>query len=197
MNKKLLLVALILLTSLMGCRERIEPQSDDFVEYGWVLYGERDFTGAYAQFQEGLSLDSVYIDGYNGCGWCYIEFNNPDSAIYFFDKGTSYIQVDSIQVRFEMMAGLALSHHVNGDYGAAILAGTQLINLRPFFEFTHDWRINYVDIIAVVAASYYAQGNFSQSLTWVRKYDNTFSVDVSSLKGRADLIKKIEAIQNL
>ncbi|MEA3288009.1 MAG: hypothetical protein U9Q77_11640 [Candidatus Marinimicrobia bacterium] len=197
MKKMTMILALLLLTLFMGCREKIEPEADDFVEYGWTLYAERDFLAAYAEFQEGVTMDSMYIDGYNGSGWCYVEFNSPDTAIAIFSEGLDYITVDSSQVRFEMLAGLALSYHVSGDYGRAITRGTELYTFRPVFEFTHDWRINYMDIIIMVAASHYAQGSFSTALTWVQKLDETFTVDVSTNKGRADLIKKIEALQNI
>lgn len=197
MNKKILIFALILLVSLLGCREKIEPEVDDFVEYGWSLYADRDFQGAYVQFQEGIDVDSMYIDGYNGAGWCYVEFNSPDTAISFFSEGLQYIVVDSSQVRFEMLAGLALSYHVTGDYTRAIARGSELITFRPVFEFGHDWRIDYEDIIILLAASYYAQGNFASSLTWIQVLDEEFTVDVTTNEGRAELIKKIETLQNL
>jgi len=196
MKKNILIVSILLLISLMGCRERVEPQVDDFVEYGWVLYAERDFRGALAEFEEGLTLDSVYADGYNGLGWCYSEFNEVDSAIHFFDRGLQLTQ-DTSNVQHEMSAGLALSYHANQQYTEAFNKANAVHTARPFFEFTHDWRINYVDIIVVAAASKYALGEFGAAYTWVRKYDNTFVTDVSTLEGRAKLIKKIEAIQNL
>lgn len=191
-----MILVLILLTALMGCRERIEPEADDFVEYGWALYAERDFRGAFAEFQEGISLDSLYIDGYNGSGWCYTEFNSPDTAISHFNKGLNYTTVND-QIRFEMLAGLALSYHAIGDYTRAISKGAELYGFQPLFEFTYDLRINYVDIAVLVAASYYAQGSFPEALIWVQKLDADFSVDVSTTEGRADLIVKIEALQNL
>jgi len=197
MKNKTLILALILLTFTLGCRDKIDPEADDFVEYGWTLYSERDFQSAYVEFQEGLDMDSLYIDGYNGAGWCYVEFNKPDSAIYFFSEGLNFITVDSSQVRFEMLAGLALSYHVIGDYPRAIDRGTELFTFRPVFEFIHDWRINYADIIVLVAASHYAEGNFSDALIWVQNLDEDFFVDVTSLEGRAELIKKIEVLQNI
>ena len=142
-------------------------------------------------------MDSLYIDGYNGAGWCCVRFNQPDSAIFYFSRGLDYIQVDSSQVRFEMLAGLTMSYHVIGDYTRTITKGNELYTFRPFFEFTHDWKINYRDVILVVSASHYALGEYAQSLIWVQKLDDTFSVDVSSNVGRADLIKKIEALQEL
>jgi len=197
MKNKTLILALILLTFTLGCRDKIDPEADDFVEYGWTLYGERDFQGALTEFQEGLDMDSLYIDGYNGSGWCYVEFNSPDTAIDYFSEGLDFITVDSSQVRFEMLAGLALSYHVTGDYPRAIERGTELSTFRPVFEFTHDWRINYADIIVLVAASHYAEGSFSDALTWVQKLDEDFVVDITTYEGRADLIKKIEALQNI
>ena len=192
-----MILALILLTVFLGCREKFEPEADDFVEYGWTLYAERDFLAAYTEFPEGVTMDSMYIDGYNGSGWCYVEFNSPDTAIAYFSEGLDYITVDSSQVRFEMLAGLALSYHVSGDYARAITRGTELYTFRPVFEFTHDWRINYMDIVVLVAASHYAQGDFSAALVWVQNLDEDFVVDVSTNEGRADLIKKIEALQNI
>ncbi len=196
-NMKTMILTLILLTLFFGCREKIDPEADDFVEYGWTLYAERDFLNAYNEFQEGIVMDSMYIDGYNGSGWCYVEFNSPDTAISFFSEGLDLITVDSSQVRFEMLAGLALSYHVTGDYIRAIARGTELYTFRPVFEFTHDWRINFRDVVILVAASHYAQGSFADALTWVQKLDETFTIDITTNTGRAELIKKIEALQNL
>lgn len=196
MNKNTLLIVLVALLTLLSCRDKIEPEADDFVEYGWTLYTDRDFRGAYKIFKEGLDLDSLYIDGYNGSGWCFVEFNSPDTAISFFSDGLDYIAVDSSQVRFEMLAGLALSYHAIGDYPNTILKGTELYSLRPLFEFTHDWRIDYADIVLLLAMSHYTQGEFTESLTWVQVLDETFVVDVSTNAGRADLVKKIETLQN-
>ena len=196
MNKKLLILVLAMI-ALFGCRERIEPEADDYVEYGWTLYAERDYRGALAVFKEGLALDSLYIDGYSGSGWCYIKFNMPDSAIYFFNKGLDYITVDSSQVRFDMLAGISLSFHAVGNYEEAAEKGTELHTVRPLFRFPHDWRIDYVDIVLLVAQSFYAQGDYSQSLVWVQKLDDEFITDVSTNVGRAELIDKIEDLQQL
>jgi len=197
MNKMKWLFALILLVSFFGCREKIEPEVDDFVEYGWTLYAEREIDNALAHFQEGLDMDTQYIDGYNGAGWCYIEFNKPDTAIIFFSNGLDLITIDSSQVRFEMLAGIALSYHVTGDYVRAISRGEELIEFRPVFEFTHNWRIDYAEITIMLAAANFAAGNFEAALEWVQNLDEDFDVDVSTNKGRADLSKKIEALQDL
>ncbi len=197
MKKNTLILALVLFVGLMGCRDRIEPESDDFVEYGWALYADRDYRGALGQFEEGLGLDSLYIDGYNGSGWCYVEFNSADSAITIFRDGLDYITVDSSQVRFEMLAGLALSYHASGDYVRAITRGTELYTYRPSFEFTHDWRIDYADIIILVAASHFAEGAFGESLIWVQKLDEDFTANINTNEGRVLLIKKIESLQNI
>jgi len=197
MKKQTLILSLILLASMIGCRERIEPQADDFVEYGWTLYAERDFQNAYAEFQDGLGLDSLYIDGYNGSGWCYVEFNRADTALGYFESGLEYITEDSSQVYYELLTGRAFSAQVLGDYQTTIDAGELVYAGHPVFEFTHDWRINYVDIVALVAAAHYALGEFSAALTWVQKLDTAFVVDVSTNQGRADLIKKIETFQQL
>ncbi len=197
MNKMKWLFALILLISFFGCREKIEPQVDDFVEYGWTLYAERDFDRALEHFLEGLAMDANYIDGYNGAGWCYIEFNKPDTAIIFFNNGLDLITIDSSQVRFEMLAGIALSYHVSGDYVRAISRGEELIEFRPVFEFSHNWRIDYAEITIMLAAANYAAGNFAAALGWVQSLDEDFIVDISTNEGRALLIKKIETLQNL
>ncbi|NQV30018.1 MAG: tetratricopeptide repeat protein [Candidatus Marinimicrobia bacterium] len=197
MKQKILILTLILLTILTSCREKIDPEVDDFVEYGWTLYDARDFRGALAQFQAGLALDPQYIDGYNGAGWCYVEFNSPDTAITYFSQGLDLIIVDSSQVRFEMLAGIALSYHVTGDYPRAISRGEELIEFRPVFEFVHNWRIDYEEIIIMLASSYFARGDFPASLEWVQVLDEEFTVDVTTNTGRADLIKKIETLQNI
>lgn len=197
MNKMKWMFTLLLLASLFSCREKIDPEVDDFVEYGWTLYAEREFESALAHFQEGLGMDAQYIDGYNGAGWCYIEFNKPDTAIIFFDNGLNRITIDSSQVRFEMLAGIALSYHVTGDYPRAISRGEELIEFRPVFEFTHNWRIDYTEITIMLAAANYASGDFAAALAWVQSLDEEFVVDVTTNEGRAELIKKIETLQDL
>ena len=196
MKLKTLIIALSLLTLIIGCRDRVEPEVDDFVEYGWTLYAERDFRGAHEQFQEGLAIDSLYIDGYNGSGWCYVEFNEPDSALAFFREGLIYNNEDSSQVQYELLAGFALSYHAIGDFEQAIIQGTKLYNYKPIFEFSHNWQIDYVDIVIMLAASNYAEGDFAAALTWVQELDEAFTADITTNEGRAELIKKIELLQN-
>jgi len=197
MNKMKWIFVSIVLVTCFGCREKIDPEVDDFVEYGWTLYAEREFDRALEHFKEGLAMEAQYIDGYNGAGWCYIEFNKPDTAIIFFSNGLDLITIDSSQVRFEMLAGIALSYHVTGDYARAISRGEELIEFRPLFEFTHNWRIDYAEITILLAASTYAVGDFAASLAWVQTLDEEFVADISTNEGRAELIKKIEALQDL
>ena len=192
-----ILLVMLLLVFLAACRDKIEPEVDDFVEYGWTLYEDRDYVGAYEQFEDGLSMDSVYVDGHNGKGWCHIKLLEPDLAVAAFLNGLDYDPDDSSQVRFEIMAGLSFSYHALGDYERAINRATDLYDLDPIFEFTHDHRIDYQDIIILLAASHMAEGEFSDALTWVRRLDNSFSVDVNTNTGRAELAEKIEELQRL
>jgi len=194
---RVLSVLILLAMTLTTCRDRIEPEADDFVEYGWTLYTNRDYVGAFEQFQVGLDDDSLYIDGYNGMGWCYIEQGNPDSALIWFTDGLDYITIDSSQVRFEMLAGAAFSHHILENYYQVIVHAADLYALNPIFEFSHNFRINYRDIVIVLAASHYALGEFTDALDWVQELDADFTVDVSTPGGRAQLATKIETLQNL
>ena len=197
MNKMKWLFALILLISFFGCREKIEPEVDDFTEYGWTLYENREFERALAHFLTALEMDPQYIDAYNGAGWCYVEFNKPDTAIIFFNNGLDLITIDSSQVRFEMLAGVSLSYHVTSDYVRAISRGEVLIEFRPIFEFSHNWRIDYVEITLMLASGNFAAGNFAAALGWVQNLDEDFVVDITTNEGRALLIKKIETLQDL
>ena len=44
--------------------------------------------------------------------------------------------------------------------------------------------------------SHYTQGEFALALIWVQKLDEDFTADINTNKGRAELVKKIESLQN-
>lgn len=201
MKKYTILILSILILVLANCRDKLEPEVDDFVEYGWVLYEERDFAGAFAEFQSGLDMDSSYADGYNGMGWCYIEFDDADSAWLFFDEGLLYDNDDSSQVRFEMLAGIAFAYHGMGNYNDAIIEAEELHDLNPIFEFSHNFRINFKDIMILIATCYFSEGDFVQSKSWIEDLlvildlEPDWDPDVSTPQGQAELALMIEELQ--
>lgn len=189
------ILPLILLLT-VSCRDKLEPEVDDFVEYGWVLYENRQFDEAFAEFQSGLVMDSVYQDGWNGLGWIYIEYNDPDSARLMFDEGLFYSNNDSSQVRFEILAGLSFTLHALEEYDLALVNSMELYDFNPLFEFSHNFRINFHDIRVLRAACHFSVGAFDSSLAWLRLEDPAFSADPSTLEGQAQIAVKIEELQN-
>ncbi|UCD37508.1 MAG: hypothetical protein JSW54_11855 [Fidelibacterota bacterium] len=198
----ILLGSLMLLVIIMsGCRDRLEPDIPDYVEYGWELFAEENYREAIDQFEAAIVMDAAYADSWNGLGWTYAKLGIPDTSVLRFSDGVDLS--DTSEVGTEILAGRSFAWLALGlepFSGVVPLAGAvadakAALILSPAWEFEHDATITHEHLTFTVATGYYGLAEFDSCLAWVRKLDGTFSADVATRSGRARLAAKLEALE--
>ena len=183
----------LMLLAIGGCRDRLTPETPDYVEYGWELMAEQSYREAIVQFEAGKSEDNTYADSWNGLGWAYARLGSADSSVTRFTSGANLD--DSTMVGTEILAGRSFARLALGDTNAVADAKTALLR-APNWEFTRDPALIYLHLNLTVASGFYSWGKFDSCLVWVRKFDDTFSVDVTTLPGRSELAAKLQTLGN-
>lgn len=185
---------LLLAMLMVGCRERIEPETPDYVEYGWELMAEGEYRGAIAQFEVGVDIDDDYADGWNGLGWAFARLGVADTSVTNFTEGVSLS--DTSIVGTEVLAGRSFARLALGQFSGAVSDGKNALGETPAWEFRRDPLIDYEHVQLTVATGFYGLGEFDSSLVWVRKLDSEFTANVSTIKGVATLAAKLEDLED-
>ena len=133
---------------------------------------------------------------------------------YSKDKGKD---IDSLftqqDVHLEILAGLTFAYQANGNNKETVKFGTALIDSTksnsldtPFrsWEFSHDPKINHLDIRVALASSYFALGKFDSTHVHLKVVINELNVsditlitEYSTLAGRQEVAKQIKTLQEL
>ena len=197
--KRKLSIATGVLVSLMalimgGCRDRIEPETPDYVEYGWELMADSLHRAAIVQFEAGTDLEASYADGWNGLGWAFARLGAADtSAERFTTAGT---KSDTTIVGTEILAGRSFARLALGEFSGAVSDAKGALALTPDWVFRRDpAAVTYEHLYLTAATGFYGLGEFDSCLVWVQKLDNTFSADTATLSGRSRLAAKLEALK--
>ena len=150
-----------------------------------------EYTLALNNFKEAIRASDTYIDAYNGAGWTSARLQQLSQAADYFS------QCLNLDANYnDGLAGNAFLAHARKEYQTAIDNGNKLVANDSNWNFSHDSNIDILGIYLVLAESYFALEDFTNSLLQVQKIDPTFSVDVSTYEGKAKLADKIEALRN-
>ena len=201
-NTVLILAGLGLLLS-GACRELVEPEAPDFVEYGWELLEADELRGALEQFEAGVDPaeggDPEYADGWNGQGWAYAKLGLADSSDMLFTTAITK-QADSV-VATELLAGRSFANLAKGEFSEARTDAKSALQIIPQWEFRR-FQINavptitYKHVILTAATAFYGLAEYDSCRVWIRKLDATFDTSVSTLAGRSRLAAKLEALKD-
>lgn len=200
--KRKLSIAMGLLVSVLalimgGCRDLIEPETPDYVEYGWELMADSLYRAAIVQFEEGKELDPEYADGWNGLGWAYARLGAADTSNQrFITAATKSDTSDTtaVAVATEILAGRSFARLALGQFSGAVSDVKGALALTSNWAFRRDNTVTYEHLYLTAATGFYGLGEFDSSLVWVQKLDETFSVD-TTLSGRSKLAAKLEALK--
>ena len=102
---------------------------------------------------------------------------------------------DTTIVGTEVLAGRSFARLALRQFSGAVSDARAALLLTPDWEFRRDATITYEDLILTAAAGFYSLAQFDSSLVWVRKLDNTFATDVTTLAGKYRLAAKLEALE--
>ena len=185
---------LILAMIMVSCRERIEPETPDYVEYGWELMAEGDYRGAITQFEEGTDIDDDYADGWNGLGWAYAKLGVADTSVTHFTEGVSLS--DTSVVGTEVLAGRSFARLALGSFSGAVSDGKNALSETPSWIFRRDPLIDYEHVELTVATGFYSLGEFDSSLVWIRKLDSEFTANVATITGVSKLAAKLADLED-
>jgi len=193
-----LCIFFILIVSLLalimgGCRDRVEPETPDYVEYGWELMADTSYRAAIVQFEAGTELEASYADGWNGLGWAYARLGAADTSAERFT--TAATKSDTTIVGTEILAGRSFALLALGEFSGAVNDAKGALYLTPAWEFRRDPIVTYEHLYLTAATGFYGLGEFDSCLVWVRKLDNTFSADTATLSGRSRMAAKLEALK--
>lgn len=197
--KRKLSIAMGLLVSLLalimgGCRDRIEPETPDYVEYGWELMADSLYRAAIVQFEAGTELEASYADGWNGLGWAFARLGAADTSAERFT--TAATKSDTTIVGTEILAGRSFARLALGQFSLAVGDAKGALTLTPDWVFRRDpAAVTYEHLYLTAATGFYGLGEFDSCLVWVRKLDNTFSTDTATLSGRSRMAAKLEALK--
>ena len=204
MNRRLgifFILSVSLLVLIMGgCRTPVEPVTPDYVEYGWELMADTSYRAAIVQFETGTELNTSYADGWNGLGWAYARLGAADTSNLRFITASTVSDTSSdtsaVAVATEILAGRSFARLALGQFSGAVSDAKGALALTPDdWEFRRDKTVTYRHLYLTAATGFYGWGKFDSCLVWVRKLDNTFSVNVTTLSGRSQLAAKLEALK--
>lgn len=176
-----------------GCRAPVEPETPDYVEYGWDLMAEGEYRAAITEFTEGTEIDASYADGWNGLGWAYAKLGVADTSSLRFT--TAATKSDTTIVMTEILAGRSFARLALALFSGAVSDAKAALVLTPTWEFRRDVSVTYEDLRLTVATGFYSLGEFDSSLVWVQKLDSEFTANVNTMAGRSQLAAKLEALE--
>ena len=208
---KLFITITMLMLIFAACRKQWNATEEDMANYGWTLYEQGDYLGSYEWFSNSVLEDLNYQDGYNGLGWSFGKLVELDSAVLAFEEGLTNPKNPRIleNVAHEILAGLTFAHSALKHDSSVVNYGDSLVWLLEqqtddkTWNFSHDSTTNYLDVHVMLALSYYALSDFTESLEHVQAIKAALNpasppwvVNTNTITGRDQLAAQIEYLQN-
>jgi tetratricopeptide (TPR) repeat protein len=190
-----------------NCRGNIIATEEELADYGWVMYEEYEFLDARDWFGDAIKKDTLYNDSYNGMGWTMGHLRQADSSVHYFEK---FLAMDStFENNLDFYAGLSFAYNALGKNSEAkrngnTFFGKQNTILNGNWEFSHNKKINYLDVRLTLAVSEFRLGEFDfcresinkiytviepSMLAIIAKEDYTTVSDISALATHLDSLQ--------
>lgn len=166
--------------------------AQELTELGWVSYSAKDYVTALTHFSEALAKDAAYADAYNGRGWSHAQTNDLTTAATDFTDG-----IARSAALLDLRAGLAFVHNARKEYPASVQRGLEVVQTNPSWVFPRDHAISASDVRLLLAAGYFAQGNYTAALQQVVLLNASFTADVSTVNGQRALAEEIERLRSV
>ncbi len=165
--------------------------AEQLIEQGWTKFAAGENAGASADFKAAIGMSADTNIAYLGLGWAELRQSHAGMAEKAFLTYLSKAFSDSNDAK----AGLALAYHAQDKFEDAIGMAEAVLAADQDWNLSRATEINYLDLALVLAESYYATGDFSQSLLVVQQYfDDSFNPDVNTNAGRDQLAAKLESL---
>ena len=140
----------------------------------------------------------------------------PNGYIYYFEKGLRFTPsiYDTTNIQYEIWAGLCFANNAKGFDEIALTWGDSLIDALTTgltsnaWIFTHNNinnnnKIDHLDLRVTMAASHFAEGEFTNSVTHMQTIltelssSSSFNPDVNTVSGRSELAVWIDSLQTI
>ncbi len=188
----LLLILLLLNCNVQNGTTPTDNEVEALVKDAWEEFEAGNYSLASDKFEEAFAKDNGYAEAYNGAGWSRSRLTDlPNSVSYF----TECIDLNSSLV--DAHAGLAFVYNAQKFYQSTITSAKKALSISSNWQFSHDQTISYTDLYLILAASYFALGDFSQSLTYVKKLNPSFAANVATYEGKSKLAEEIERLRGI
>jgi len=188
-----------------NCRGNIIATKEELADYGWVMYEEHEFFDARDWFGDAIKKDTLYYDSYNGMGWTMGHLRQADSSVHYFEK---FLAMDeSFANNLDFYAGLSFAYNALGKNSEAetncnIFFGKQNTILNGNWEFSHNKKINYLDVRLTLAVSEFRLGKFENCRESINKIYNviepsiTVDEDYTTPAGQSALATHLATLQD-
>jgi tetratricopeptide (TPR) repeat protein len=170
----------------------IDKNVEQLVNEGWDQFKSGNYQLALEKFEEAIAIDNNYAEAYNGAGWSSARLTNLSDAVAYFNQSIS--KNSSL---IDAHAGLAFVYNAQKQYQSAINSANKALGLSSNWQFSHDETIGYNDLYLILAASYFALGDFGQSLAYVKKLNPSFIADMTTYEGKSELAEEIERLRGI
>ncbi len=141
------------------------------------------------------------LEIYTGFGWLTIEYNVPDQGALLF---TLALEIDPTHE--DALAGYAVFLQIMEEYQMSNEKADALLAQNPTWQFAHNERIDYLDIMLIRAQNNYFLADFETSLAQALELNDLLGYqpgltegdfNLATIEGRAALIELIDALDDL
>ena len=187
-----------------NCRGNIIATEEELSDYGWVMYEEHNYMAAREWFGDAIKKDTLYNDSYNGMGWTMGHLRQADSSVHYFEK---FLAIDTSFLNImDFYAGLSFAYNALGKNEEArtncnIFFGKQN-PFDPKWEFSHNKKINYLDVRLILAISDFRLGFFENCQDSINKIyqaigsSTAVNEDYTTVTGRTALATHLATLQD-
>jgi tetratricopeptide (TPR) repeat protein len=198
MQKRWVLLIVLLTGTLLFCLSCEDKgvgrvTASELIAKGWQKFESGNFAGAGSDFNATLSISTNASDSsgaFLGLGWAELRQNQAGVAENDLIK---YLNLSPGSN--DGRAGLAFACLAQEKFESAIDNADAVLSSDPSWKFGHDGSVDYSDLRLLMAQSYYALADYSESLSIVREhFDSNFNIDPGTPEGRRDLANKIESL---
>ena len=166
----------------------IDKSCDELIDSGWEEFENGNYSSAIDEFTKAASKCSLKAEAYTGKGWCELKLSQIGNSIQSFNSALN--EQPTNDQKNDIYAGLSFAYDAQDKHELCISATD---SISSDWCFIHD-DLNYNDIILLRAINYYAKGDFANSLQEVKLLAPGFSVNTTTIEGRAYLAEKIEEL---
>lgn len=205
MKYKFFIILLALFAiALTSCEDKITNQIDDIdvtpkeqklTEMGWAAFENGDLANAKNYFTAAINENGYYADAYNGLGWTYARLNSLDLSHSYFTLGR--ISAETTPLYRDASAGRSFVNLAMDNYSEAISDVNDALRYDPYYYygeyiFRHDLTITGMDLLLVMAESYFLLEIYQQCYEILMTIDDSLTINPSNPEELAAAIEMLK-----